>query len=192
MSAYLHSAETKLLLQCVKDLERHEGFRPFAYADPLTSLYKKYPATKWGFVPALSFMKPGEDTRKGTPWTYGFGFTHGVTPESTIDRVKATRMLEELILNMSFALSKKIPWYKEASFETKTVLINMGFNLGIEGLLKFRNTLAFLSERKYKQAGSNMRKSLWYKQVGDRAEELSRRIETQSIPAQYKAPESIQ
>lgn len=100
-----------------------------------------------------------------------------------MNRITAERRLEQEILDVDSALSNVLSWYKEASFVTKTILINLSFNMGIKGLLGFKNTLAFIKEKKYKEAASNLRKSLYYKQVTKRAEELATRLETQVIPA---------
>lgn len=190
---YLHTGQTKLLLQVKKDLDRHEGFREFAYPDPLSPLFKKYPHLQWGFKPVRELpIPPGTDLDQGKPWTVGYGFTEGTTPDSRMNRITAERKLEEKILEEDHKLSVALPWYKDGtSFVTKTILINMSFNMGIRGLLKFKNTLAFVKSKQYANAASNMRKSLWYKQVTSRASELARRMETQEIPAQYKAPEKL-
>ena len=192
---YLHCGQTKLLLQVKKDLERHEGFREFAYPDPLSKLYKAHPELrkKWGFYPVQDLLPPDTDWEDGSPWTVGHGFTEGTTQYSRMTRTQSERRLEGKILAMDSLLNDRYfpSWWKDASFVTKTILINMAFNMGIGGLLGFKNTLRYIKERNYKQAAANMRKSLWFKQVGSRAVELSRRMETQEIPDIYKAPETI-
>jgi lysozyme len=130
------------------------------------------------------------DLNTGGPWTVGFGFTHGVTPDSRMSRITAERLLEQKIGEMDAVLrGALVTWYDCATFVTKTVLINMGFNLGVKGLLLFKNTLNYMKEQKFPQAAANMRHSLWYKQVSRRAEELARRIETQAIDPANKIPE---
>lgn len=190
---YLHQGQTRLLLQVKKDLDTDEGYREYAYPDPLTSLYKKYARKgEWGYRPAIEIVDEGEDLEKGEPWTYGYGFTYSVTHESRIGKIQAERQLEELILAVDEQLSDTLTWYATTSFVNKTVLINMAFNLGLKGLLKFRNTLAYFKAGNYKAAAAGMRHSLWYKQVGNRAEYLAKRVESQSIAPQHKAPETIQ
>lgn len=194
---YLHSGLTKLLLQVRKDLERHEGFREFAYPDVIKTLHKRYPHEQWGFRPARDILADigvsyAEAVKLGAPWTVGYGFTSGVTPDSRMAKHTADRKLDDLILDKDAQLAAALPWFKDdASFVTKTVLINMVFQMGLAGVLNFRNTLAFIKQHNYKQAASNMRQSLWAKQTPSRASELARRIETQEIPSQYKAPEKI-
>jgi lysozyme len=55
----------------------------------------------------------------------------------------------------------------------KSVLLNMCFNLGINGLLGFKNTLAFVKAGDWERAANGMLASKWAKQVGRRAIELS-------------------
>jgi len=188
--------ELQLAKQVVSDLDRHEGFREFAYPDPLSKLYKKYANEKWGYKPARDILSKldvsYEDADNlGAPWTVGYGFTHGVNPDTRIPRQFAKRKLEELVLAVHRDLFMTLTWYKDATYVTKTILINMYYNLGRAGLLGFRNTLRYISERNYKQAAANMLKSAWAKQVGQRARELARRLETQEIPDPYKAPDKI-
>jgi lysozyme len=184
------------MLQVKADLDRHEGFREYAYPDPLSPLGRKYTAKKgyrWGYEPAREIMSriPGAKDEDGTPWTYGFGFTHCVNPDSRISRIAAERMLEGLILEQDIRLGEKLPWYKEASFVTKTVLINMAFNLGMTSLLKFRNTLRYIKEKNYDQAALNLTQSLWFKQVGARAVELVWRLRHQRIQELWAVGDNV-
>src|SRR6478752_3804330 len=117
---YLYTSETKLMRQVAKDLARHEGFREYAYPDPLSKIGKKYRGNdwQWGFVPArvlLAKIKGAKD-EDGGPWTVGYGFTHNVTPDSRISRIAADRMLENLILQANGLLSMRLYWYKDATF----------------------------------------------------------------------------
>lgn len=184
------TSQTKLVKQVAGDLDRHEGFREFAYPDPLSGLFKRFPKERWGFEPARDILarigvSVEDATKLGAPWTVGYGFTHGVNPDSHMSRITAERKLEQEILSIHTALSNVLTWYKDSSFVTKTILINMAFNMGLKGLLGFTNTLKFISQKNYEQAARNMTLSLWYKQVGARAKELVERMRTQTIPAGY-------
>jgi len=54
------------------------------------------------------------------------------------------------------------------------VLIDMAFNLGLGGLVKFRNFRYALEKRDYTTAAAEMLNSRWSGQVGRRAETLAR------------------
>ena len=54
------------------------------------------------------------------------------------------------------------------------VLLDMAFNLGLGGLLGFKQTLAAIRGGEYERAASMMLQSRWATQVGERAKRLSR------------------
>lgn len=58
------------------------------------------------------------------------------------------------------------------------VLINMAFNLGINGLLKFKNTIAAVEAQDFTHAAAEMLDSQWAHQVGNRALELATQMDT--------------
>ena len=49
----------------------------------------------------------------------------------------------------------------------------MCFNMGIDTLLEFKNTLSFMQAGDYNSAANGMLSSLWAKQVGLRADNLA-------------------
>lgn len=55
-------------------------------------------------------------------------------------------------------------------------LVNMCFNLGITGLLRFTNTLAYLEDHKWLAAADEMLDSRWADQTGNRAIEVSNMV----------------
>ncbi|OHU85496.1 MULTISPECIES: glycoside hydrolase family protein [Pseudoalteromonas] len=60
----------------------------------------------------------------------------------------------------------------------KAVLVNMAFNLGISGLLKFKNTIAAVQAGQWETAAIEMLNSRWAVQVGSRADELADQMAT--------------
>lgn len=73
----------------VELIKEFESFREFAYPDPASTLYKKYPKERWGFRPATDIFREIQDQgdlgvtgMSGSPWTVGWGFTKGVTATS--------------------------------------------------------------------------------------------------------------
>jgi lysozyme len=91
-----------------------------------------------------------------------------------ISQSEAYIMLINDIMNCEKQLQAKIPdIYNGLDEVRKSVLLNMCFNLGINGLLGFKNTLAFVEAGDWERAANNMLVSRWAKQVGRRAIELS-------------------
>ncbi len=60
----------------------------------------------------------------------------------------------------------------------QAVLYNMAFNLGINGLLSFKNTLNMIKNGEYESASEGMLNSKWAVQVGYRARELANQMKT--------------
>lgn len=183
--AILTSSQVKLYGQVVADLVRHEGYKKYAYADPLSELYRKVAPSEWGEKPARELLPQGTDWRKGSPWTVGIGYTTGVTVDSVMERIKAERITEGVVADLDRQLLNVLPWLSNATFAVRTVLINMAYNMGVAGLLQFKNTLYYIKEGNYVQAARNMEQSLWYRQTKSRAKELVERMETQTIPQEY-------
>ena len=75
-------------------------------------------------------------------------------------------------------LNKKLTWFKSLDDARQNVLVNMAFNLGVSGLLSFKNSLSLIKAGHYTAAASAMLDSKWAKQVGYRAKELAEQMRT--------------
>ena len=91
-----------------------------------------------------------------------------------ISQKEAYAMLERDILDFEQQLLDDIPdVYNGLDEVRQSVLLNMCFNLGLKGLLEFKNTLGFVAAGDWERAANGMLASKWAKQVGMRAIELS-------------------
>ena len=75
-------------------------------------------------------------------------------------------------------LDQNIPAFSSLDEIRKRVLVDMGFNLGINRLMKFRRMLAALEAGDWSQTAVEMMDSRWARQVGSRAERLKLMMET--------------
>jgi len=80
------------------------------------------------------------------------------------------------------ALNIGIPWAKSLDEVRYSVLLNMAYNLGISGLLKFKQTLGAIKRGDYDQAASMMLQSKWASQVKGRAVTLSKMMRSGQWP----------
>jgi lysozyme len=71
------------------------------------------------------------------------------------------------------ALTRSLPWFQDLDDARRGVLLNMAFQLGTEGLLKFERTLALIRDGKYENAAHAMLQSLWAKQTPERAKRMA-------------------
>ena len=103
--------------------------------------------------------------------TIGFGRN---LDANGISQTEAFMLLEHDILQCEMQILAEIPKiYLQLDEVRKSVLLNMCFNLGVSGLLGFKNTLEFIKAGDWERAANNMLVSRWAKQVGRRAIELS-------------------
>lgn len=76
------------------------------------------------------------------------------------------------------ALTAALPWFKNLDDARQGVLINMAFQLGTAGLLKFVTTLDLVKKGNYAGAAEAMQKSLWASQTPERAKRLAEQMRT--------------
>lgn len=63
-------------------------------------------------------------------------------------------MLKNDIKGVEQDLDRRLPWWREMSEARQSVLANMAFNLGIDRLLGFVNTLALMKAKRYDAAAA--------------------------------------
>lgn len=102
----------------------------------------------------------------------------GVTAQSRLNEDQARRLLEIDIREAEHQLRQTLMWTHSLDPVRYAVLVNMAFNMGINGLLGFRNTLADVERGDYAAASRRMLQSKWARQVGNRARELSEQMRT--------------
>lgn len=93
-----------------------------------------------------------------------------------ITESEALLLLDNDIADFWGKLALAQPWTLAAPEHVQEALLNMAFNLGVGGLLGFKETLALLKTEQYAAAASAMLASKWARQVGKRAERLARQV----------------
>ena len=87
-------------------------------------------------------------------------------------------LLKNDIADRVAALTKALPWFSVLDDARRGVLVNMAFQLGTDGLLGFKSTLALVSAGKYAEAAEQMLKSRWATQTPARAKRLAEQMKT--------------
>ncbi|AQG98597.1 lysozyme [Burkholderia sp. KK1] len=87
-------------------------------------------------------------------------------------------MLTNDIERAELSLDAKLPWWRNLDPIRQRVMLNMCFNMGINGLLTFVNTLAFVKSGNWNAAANGMLASKWATQVGARAQRLAQMMRT--------------
>ena len=99
-------------------------------------------------------------------------------PGDRITQEVSNRLFFEDVQKHEHQILKSLPWISGLVAPRQAVLFNMAFNLGVAGLLSFKNTLSLIEQGKYLAASDAMLKSKWATQVKGRAVELAEQMRT--------------
>lgn len=95
-----------------------------------------------------------------------------------ITKEESAMLLSNDIAKVSGQLDRRIPWWSTLSDARKGVLAAMAFQMGVDGLLGFKNTLAMVEAGNYDGAAKGMLNSLWARQTPERAKRMSEQMRT--------------
>lgn len=87
-------------------------------------------------------------------------------------------LLDHDIAKAEADLYRVYPWAESMDEARREVLIDMTFNMGISKVFQFHNTMTMIKEGRYHDAAENLKQSLWFKEVGSRAENLCEILDT--------------
>lgn len=75
-------------------------------------------------------------------------------------------------------LDRDWPWWRKLDGVRQRVLLNMMFNMGRGTMQQFKNSMHLIQVGQYALAATNLSKSAWDAQVGDRADRLEAMLKT--------------
>ena len=73
---------------------------------------------------------------------------------------------------------ERLPFVKGMDMVRQAVLYAMAFQMGVDGLMEFRNTLKAVEEERWERAADGMLASLWARQTPGRANRLASAMRT--------------
>jgi len=86
-------------------------------------------------------------------------------------------LLDNDIDRCAKSLQDNLDFFDDLNETQQHALINMAFQLGVNGLLSFRNTLGLMRSGRYAEAHAEALKSRWAKQTPNRAAEVAKMLE---------------
>lgn len=114
-------------------------------------------------------------------WTIGYGHNLEANPsQSLVNPVvnctleQAEKWLDEDMTAAEKQCQTRMPFFAALDDIRQVVLVDMCFNIGINGLLGFKKTLVLIAAGNYTTAAVEMTDSKWAMQVKSRANRLSR------------------
>lgn len=95
-----------------------------------------------------------------------------------ISRRESDFLLENDLAEIAKELDGKLGWWRTLDEVRQGVVLNMSFQMGVEGFLKFRKTIDFIRTGFYTKASNEMLSSEWARQTPERAKRLAKQIIT--------------
>ena len=95
-----------------------------------------------------------------------------------ISTTEAFYLLDDDISYFSGKLTHFLPFFSDLSENRQVALIDMCFNLGIQGFLNFKEMIAALESHDYDRAANEMLDSKWAEQAKERATQLAHIMRT--------------
>ena len=136
--------------ELIDQIKRDEGLRLKAYWDPI------------GKVWTVGYGHTGPDVTEGTVWTLA----------------QAEAALAEDLNTAADEVDRAFPWAEQMGVVRWSVLVNMAFNMGLDGLEEFHMMLAAAQRGDWVEAAAQMLESLWATQVKGRALRLAQQMRT--------------
>jgi len=125
------------------------------FSNELVDMVKKHE----GFSPTIYTDRNHQSIGYGTNLSYG------------ITEAEAELLLIHR-LTIAHEQLKRFTWFNKQTYNRKLVLVSMCYQLGLNGLLQFKDMIWCLTHNYPRAAANRMTRSLWYKQSGNRAKEL--------------------
>lgn len=111
-------------------------------------------------------------------WTIGIGRLIDKRKGGGLTKDEAAYLLGNDIARFTNALRTRLPWFDRIDEARQGVLANMAFQMGVDGLLGFRNTLGMIERGEYDAAANAMLQSKWSQQTPQRAARLAQQMRT--------------
>ena len=119
-----------------------------------------------GFRPTVYQCTEGYDTIG-----YGFAIKDLVLGEDICEII-----LERKIAELKLRIQQKLPFYDDMPEKAQDVIVEMCYQMGINGFSKFKKTIDHLMRKDYKAASVEMLDSRLAKQTPNRAKKLSNQM----------------
>ena len=105
-------------------------------------------------------------------WTFGHGLTW-ITEEESLT------LLSNRVSDLHIRLGRDFDWYDDLPPETKGVVVEMCYQMGVHGFSKFKKAIACMKKGDWVGASDEMLDSLWAKQTANRAKRLAEIVRKQ-------------
>lgn len=102
-------------------------------------------------------------------WTIGVGRLIDARKGGGLSAEEIDYLLRNDIARVRAQVTEALPWAAGLSDARQRALCNMAFQMGVKGLLGFKNMLAFMRDEKFDAAADEAMRSKWARQTPVRA-----------------------
>lgn len=154
------------------DIKAEENCELHAYPDPLSPLGMA--CRRAGILPIHWHALPNPKGLSGDPWTCGYGSTGSCIGPLTIwTQEKADREVALRVGELGARLRVVLPWFKTLVEPRQAVLVNMAYQMGLDGLLGFHHALSAMAAGDWARAYDALLDSDWGRQTPARAHRMA-------------------
>lgn len=111
-------------------------------------------------------------------WTLGVGVLIDQRRGGGITAEESAYLLRNRVAMAEAALRQRFEWYGRLDEVRQAALLNMAYQLGVDGLSKFTKMLAALRDERWADAEQHALDSQWAKQTPERARRVARQLQT--------------
>lgn len=111
-------------------------------------------------------------------WTIGVGILIDARKGGGLTAEESAWLLQHRLDAKRAELSAALPWFKYLDEVRQAALLDMAYQLGVGGVLKFPKMLAALRDRRWAEAESHALDSDWKNQTPERAKRVARQLAT--------------
>ena len=106
-------------------------------------------------------------------WTIGVGRLIDERKGGGLSPEEVDLLLANDVERVTREVRAALPWFTSLNEPRQAVLIGMAFQMGVAGLLSFKQTLSAIRDERYAHAGGLMLQSLWAQQTPERAKRMA-------------------
>lgn len=111
-------------------------------------------------------------------WTIGIGVLIDSRKGGGITKEESSMLFRNRLNKKEDELNAKFPTYGNLDDARAGVLLNMSYQLGVDGLMAFKKMLNAVRRDDWEEAARQMKDSKWYRQTPSRAERLIEQMKT--------------